>query len=201
MPKFNDLITLKLPPQNRIEKTDGRYEKHLTEAAVMLSYAMYLFEQHSGLEKIEIHPDGEHGKQFDIRGWLEKQKYMLIEPEGRTHYGGKYVKGKNSIHVSLKPGLGDVVANLENTKIVAECKGGIINTRHPGQKSKLRRGLCEAVGLLMSRELSGEEHFAVVPYTNDTQILASRMVTRCKRAGIYILFVHQNGKITSPSDK
>jgi hypothetical protein len=34
-----------------------------------------------------------------------------------------------------------------------QCKGGIINTRHPGQVSPLYRGLCETVGLLTATRL------------------------------------------------
>jgi hypothetical protein len=152
MSNANDLITLREPPPNRVDKTEGGLEKHFTEASVMLAYITYLMDQHPELDGIEIHPDGEHGKKFDIRGWLERRGYMLVEPQGSTTYGGRYDNGDRSILVSLKPGQGDVVGQLNNSKIVAECKGGIINTKHAGQKSKLRRGLCEAVGLLMSRE-------------------------------------------------
>ena len=180
MPYANDLITLREPPPNRVDKTEGGLEKHFTEVAVMLAYVTYLMDQHPELDGIEIHPDGEHGKQFDIRGWLERRGYKLVEPQGSTTYGGRYDNGDRSVLVSLQPGQGDVVGQLISTKIVAECKGGIINTKHAGQKSKLRRGLCEAVGLLMSREETGERHYAVVPLTDDTQRLADQMRPRCR---------------------
>ena len=44
--------------------------------------------------------------------------------------------------VNPKSGLGDVVARTGDTVISAECKGGIINSRHAGAVSKLYRGLC-----------------------------------------------------------
>jgi len=195
MPNANDLITLREPPPNRVDKTEGGLEKHFTEAAVMLAYITYLMDQHPELDGIEIHPDGEHGKQFDIRGWLERRGYKLVEPQGSTTYGGRYDNGDRSILVSLKPGQGDVVGQLNSSKIVAECKGGIINTKHAGQKSKLRRGLCEAVGLLMSRENTGERQYAVVPLTDDTQRLAGQMRSRCRKAGIEIALIREDGML------
>src|SRR4051794_37730149 len=61
-----------------------------------------------------------------------------------------------------KSGLGDVVADVGDHVVAAECKGGIINTRHPGQVSRLYRGLCETVGLLMATPSQGRQG-AVVP--------------------------------------
>jgi hypothetical protein len=187
---FHDLITSRPPPANRIAKTEGDFELHFTEAAVMLAFAFHLLENDSNLQVVELHPDGEHGKQFDIRSWLEGRDYNLIKPEGTTSYGGLYSNGERS---------GDVVAETEAGKIVAECKGGIINTKHPGQKSRLRRGLCEAVGLLMTRPLEGERQFAVVPKTNDTEIVAKRMSARSNAAGIGILLVEDDGTVSKVS--
>lgn len=195
MPNTNDLITLREPPPNRVGKTEGGLEKHFTEAAVMLAFITYLMDQHPELDRIEIHPDGEHGKRFDIRGWLERRGYKLVEPLGSTNYGGRYDKGDRSILVSLRPGQGDVVGQLNKSKIVAECKGGIINTKHAGQKSRLRRGLCEAVGLLMSRRNAGEKQYAVVPLTDDTQRLSEQMRPRCRKAGIEIALIREDGMI------
>jgi len=193
--KNDDLITLREPPEKRVSKTDGLFEKHFSEAAVMLAYAANLFESHSDLVSLEVHPDGEHGKRFDIRGWLERRGFKLIEPQGKTSYGGLYKNGKRSVLVSLKPGEGDVVAELGSGLLVAECKGGVINTRHSGQKSRLRSGLCEIVGLLMSRKNEGEKQVAVVPQTNDTERLADRMRKRCEKAGIEIVLLRENGAI------
>jgi len=196
---LQDLMTSKPPPTNRVQKTEGDLERHFTEAAVMLAFAFHLFDADSKLQRVEIHPDGEHGKQFDIRSWLEGRGYNLKQPEGKTSYGGLYVNGERSVYVSLKPGLGDVVAVYGADKIVAECKGGIINTKHPGQKSRLRKGLCETVGLLMTRPLEGEKQFAVVPRTNDTETVAKRMCTRANLAGIGILLAEDDGTILEVS--
>jgi hypothetical protein len=81
MPNANDLITLRKSPPNRVDKTEGGLEKHLTEPAVMLAYITYLMEQHPGLDGIEIHPDGEHGKQFD--GEPGGQSYIIHFTQGQ----------------------------------------------------------------------------------------------------------------------
>ena len=49
--------------------------------------------------------------------------------------------------------------------------------------SKLRRGLYEAVGLLMVRP-EDERQIAVVPYTNTTLQLAQNIINRTNKIGI-----------------
>lgn len=188
-----DFVTLRDPPANRITKTDGPKEQHFSEAAVMLAYIFHLINAHPEIDGLEIHPDGEHGKRFDIRQFLESRGYGLKEPQGSTDYGGIYEGNGRTILVSLKPGLGDVVGSLAGLKIIAECKGGVLNTRHPGQKSRLRQGLCEVVGLLMSRSTDGEKHHAVVPHTEETERLARKLRPRCKEAGIEIVLMNGEG--------
>ncbi|MDZ7686952.1 MAG: hypothetical protein U5O39_20015 [Gammaproteobacteria bacterium] len=190
-----DLITVKTPPPKRVAKAEGGVEWHFTEAAVMLAYAVHLFEVDSSLKVVEVHPDGEHGKQFDIRSWLEKRGFELLRPEGSTNYGGEYSDGTRTIYVSLRSGLGDVVAKSNDHTILAECKGGIINSKHAGQKSRLRRGLCEAVGLLMSRPLGSLKQFAVVPATPDAEALAAKLSERCKLVGIGICLIDAEGGV------
>jgi hypothetical protein len=63
---FEDLIVELEPPTNRRGKCSGETERHLTEAAVMLAYAMHLLRTVPGLTTIELHPDGEHAKRFEI---------------------------------------------------------------------------------------------------------------------------------------
>jgi hypothetical protein len=195
MKTYEDLIDKRVPPESRKNKTDGSMEHHLTEAAVLLAFSMHLFETVPGLREIEIHPDGEHGKRFDIRGWLEKHGFQHTKAVGSTQYGGVYNDGERTIVVSLKPGLGDVVALTDRQKIIAECKGGILNTRHPGLKSRLRSGLCEVVGLLMSRDPGQERNVAVVPCTEGTSRLAQKMIDRCRIAGIEIALIQADGQV------
>jgi hypothetical protein len=193
------LITLHPAPPNRAAHCDAGMEHHLTEGAVMLAFAMHLLRTVPGIQEIAIHPDGEHGKRFDFEGWLHRSGFRKISSTGTTSYGGTYRSAAGqTLTVHPASGLGDVVARCGNgLTYVAECKGGIINTRHAGQVSKLRRGLCEAVGLSLARAIEdGTEQFAVVPHTRVTEELARRMTPRVRTAGVRIALVDGKGRIT-----
>lgn len=162
----------------------------------MLAYAMHLLCTQDTLH-VRIHPDGMHGRQFDIAGWLLRREFAKVSSIGSTAYGGVYRNAAGQrITVSPKPGLSDVVAEVGNQIVSAECKGGIINTRHAGQVSRLYKGLCEAVGLLMTTPPEGRQ-VAVVPRTEATLRLAKRLVPRCALAGIEIALVGSCGEITN----
>jgi hypothetical protein len=191
---FDDLITELPPPPNRLGKSDHDREHHLYEGAVMVAYAMHLLRTQATNE-VRIHPDGEHGKQFSLSDWLARHGFACVSRSGRTPYGGTYKDAEGrAIIVNPKSGLGDVVAKVGDTVISAECKGGIINTRHSGQVSRLYRGLCETVGLLMASPSPGRQ-VAVVPYTESTFRLANRLAPRCALAGIEIALVKSRGEI------
>ena len=191
---FDDLVTALKPPPNRIGKSDGEHEHHLYEGAVMVAYAMHLLRT-QGTRQVRIHPDGEHGKQFDFAGWLARRGFVKCSSIGSTAYGGDYRNEVGqAITVNPKSGVGDVVAEIGNETLSAECKGGIINTRHAGQVSRLYRGLCETVGLLMATPSQGRQD-AVVPLTGSTLRLAERLAPRCALAGIEIALVGCRGEV------
>jgi hypothetical protein len=191
---LNDLIIERDPPENRQGTCLGPKERHLPEAAVMLAYAMHLFQTVPGVSTVDLHPDGQHGKQFEIKKWLSANGFNLTEPRGRTNYCGTYVRERQTVVVTSTPGKCDVVAETEAGKIVAECKGGIVNTKHAGQKSRLRKGLCEAVGLLMVLPKGGRQ-VAVVPKTAVTADLGKKIAPRANEAGIEIALVGEQGQV------
>jgi hypothetical protein len=106
----DDLIVELDPPENRQGKCVGRKERHLTEAAVMLAYGKHLLRTVPDLNMVELHPDGEHGKRFDIARWLLAGGFVLTEPHGTTSYCGKYIRDQQVIIVKSIPGKGDVLA-------------------------------------------------------------------------------------------
>lgn len=169
---FDDLITYSAPPPNRAGKCDGEQEHHMPEGAVMVAFAMHLLRTAPGV--------AEHGKRFDFQGWLGKRGFIRKSSMGTTQYGGVYANADGQrVVVNPSSGRGDVVADAGGISIVAECKGGIINTRHSGQLSRLRQGLCETVGLsLASPVITGRRQIAVVPRTKATETLAQRMADR-----------------------
>lgn len=191
---FEDLVIALSPPPNRVGKSDGDQEHHLYEGAVMLAYAMHLLRTED-TRHIRVHPDGEHGKQFDFAAWLQRRGFIKVSTIGTTSYGGTYRNATGQeITVQPKSGLGDVVAEVGNHIISAECKGGIINTRHSGQVSRLYKGLCETVGMLMATPSQGRQ-VAVVPFTEGTLRLAKRLAPRCALAGIEIALVGSRGDV------
>jgi len=166
----------------------------LYEGAVMVAYAMHLLRA-EGARDVRIHPDGEHGKQFDFSGWLELRDFIKASSLGTTAYGGVYRNTLGqTVTVHPKSGLGDVVAQVGDLILSAECKGGIINTRHSGQVSRLYKGLCETVGMLMATPSPGRQ-VAVVPLTDGTRRLAERLAPRCALAGIEIALVGSRGQV------
>jgi hypothetical protein len=183
---FDDLVTHRAPPPNRIGTCEGDTEWHLPEGAVIMAFAMHLLRTVPGLREVSVHPDGEHGKRFDFQGWLGKRGFALKAAAGKTSYGGTYASPDGqTVIVNPSSGRGDVAAAGEGFRIVAECKGGIINTRHPGQLSRLRQGLCETVGLsLASPAVDKRRQFAVVPRTKVTESLARRLFIRATAGDI-----------------
>jgi hypothetical protein len=187
-------IDIREAPVKRQAHCEGGKEHHLPEGAVMVAFGLYLLE--NGASEVYLHPDGEHAKRHDLKASLEAHRFHHATTQGSTKYAGLYTRGNQTITIIPKSGLGDVVARINGTTVVAECKGGVVNSRHAGQLSRLRRGLCEAVGLLIARPLNDERHVAVVPATNLCRTLAFRMLPRATAAGIEIALVSGNGEVT-----
>jgi hypothetical protein len=191
---FDDLLTALAPPPNRVGKSAGDHEHHLYEGAVMIAYAMHLLRT-EGADHVRVHPDGEHGKQFDFSNWLGRRQFRKTSSIGTTAYGGVYENhAGQTITINPRSGLGDVVAAIGDRVISAECKGGIINTKHPGQVSRLYKGLCETVGMLMATPSQGRQ-VAVVPLTDSTLRLAQRLAPRSALAGIEVALVGGRGEV------
>jgi hypothetical protein len=192
---LTNLVLREFPPLKRrgfSPPEHGNHEHRLSEAAVMLAFANYLFEQ--GATEVTINPDGMHGKQFKIRDWLLDNGYVHESSHGRTDCGGIYTNGSRRLRVWLRPGQGDVSGTVGNRVVVAECKGGVFNSSHNGVRSSLRSGLREAIGSLMERP-KDERNIAVVPDSEETRKFAERAAERATKAGIEIALVTEYGEI------
>ena len=159
----------------------------------MLAVARWMFEL--GARKVCLHPDGMHAKQFDICGWLQKRGFEKVVAKGNTRDAGSYVCGHQSVEVEFTPRLGDVLAEVKGRRFMVETKGGIINTRHAGQKSKLRKHLYEAVGMLLDSRNHADRLIAAVPLHPVTQKIARRMAKRCFDAGVEIALISGEGDV------
>ncbi len=188
------LLTKKHPTDaKRIKGCENGVEYHLTEPAVMLTVAQWLFAQ--GAHHVSIRPDGMHLKQFDVRAWLETKGFVKTENRGKTSQGGLYRLNDLSIEVIPKSGLGDVTAEVDGKSIEVETKGGCINSTHAGQVSKLRKGLAEAVGQAIGSPRQPDRLMAIVPEHDETRKVADRMIDRCLRAGVEIALASEDGSI------
>ncbi len=188
----------KTPPKGRAPKTDGDFERHLYEAAVMLAMAQWMFVK-LGAKKVCVYPDGMHVRYFCIRSWLENEGFKKTGSIGTTPEGGTYIRNDQTLVVEFQPGRGDVVGEDEQgSRVVVEAKGGIVNTRHPGQKSKLRKHLYEAVGMLLAGSYDTADRLIVAaPFHRETETIANKMMQskRFLDTEIEIALVCENGSI------
>ncbi len=148
-----------------------------------------------GAEGVEIHPDGMHVQHFDMCEWLASAGFEKVAASGRTREAGRYARNRQSLTVDFPPGRGDVAGDVRGCQIVVEAKGGCINTRHPGQVSKLRKHLYEAVGRLVDDHAGADRLIAAVPRHKVTESIAQRMSRRCSRIGIEIALVSGDGEV------
>jgi hypothetical protein len=62
---FDDLVVQTLPPESVRERPRAELSIGATKRAVMVAYAMHLLRT-TAARHVRIHPDGEHGRQFDF---------------------------------------------------------------------------------------------------------------------------------------
>lgn len=192
MPMF---VTDYIPPEKRRAFVVGGVERRFTEAAVMLAYALHLLECAKSEATVAIHPDGEHAKIFDIVRFMVLLGFTRAAPLGRTPYGGRYVRGAQTLIINPTSGKGDVVGEVDGRRVVAECKGGVVNSSHNGQRSRTRKGMSELIGQLMILPANGDRHVAVLPETYDTARLAPILAVRCAQVGIEIALIREDGSV------
>lgn len=187
---FDDLIVERSPTAGA---PASEIDRHFYEGAVMLAYTMHLLRTEP-VREVKIHPDGQHARQVDFPGWLAKRGFHRIA-SARTSFAGTFenVEGRRIV-VHPQSGLSDVTAEANGIVIEAECKGGAVQTRHPGRLSRLDKSLCEIVGRLMSKPAVGRQ-VAVMPRTDVTLRLARKLAIRCAAAGIEIALVGPRGDV------
>jgi hypothetical protein len=187
---FDDLIVERPPTAGApLDEPD----RHFYEGAVMLAYAMHLL-QTEPVREVKIHPDGQHARQVDFPGWLEKHGFRRVAT-ARTPFAGSFEDAEGRrIVVHPRSRLSDVTADAKGMMIEAECKGGAIETRHPGRLSKLDKSLCEIVGRLMMKP-PGSRLVAVMPKTEVTLRMGRKLAPRCAAAGIWIALVGPRGEV------
>ena len=188
-------VTKRKPPASRAAKCDGRYEHQLSEMGVILAVAEWLFID--GAETVCIYPDGMHPKGFNTTQWLKESGFTKREARGNdaTALAGRYQRGHQTLEIFFRSGRGDVTATVRGTPVLVETKGGCINTSHSGQVSKLRRGLHEAVGMLVGRGASAGRRIAAIPRHKTIEKVAKEIAPHCIATGVEIMLVSGDGNI------
>jgi hypothetical protein len=187
---FDDLIVERAPTAGA---PPHKLDRHFYEGAVMLAYAMHLLRTEP-VREVRLHPDGQHARQIDFPDWLLKRGFRRVAV-ARTPFAGTFEDADGrQIVIHPQAGLSDVTADANGVIIEAECKGGAIETNHPGRLSRLDKSLCEIIGRLMSKPRRGRQ-VAVMPRTKVTLRRAGMLAPRCAAAGIEIALVGERGEV------
>jgi hypothetical protein len=125
-------------------------------------------------------------------GWEQ-----IKEPQvGRNAWTGAYRRGDKTIRVHSRPGEGDVVAQVNGRRIIAECKKGPL-VRKPGSPEYPL--LTTALGQALLFDVSADDIVvAAVPDTPVFRKLAETWRSRplVRRAGIQLALVHRDGTVS-----
>lgn len=173
----------------------------MPEAEVSLRLAFYLSTKITSGSEISVAIDGAQvqvgGREiFPIVEFLISEHWTQTRQEGRNLWQGSYERRGRIIVIHARPGGGDVVANIGQRTVVAECKGGPL-IKKPGSKEypKLR----EAIGQLMTAPeiRPGDFPVAVVPATTTFRRLVSKWASRplILRSGLSFALVSRDGTV------
>jgi hypothetical protein len=173
----------------------------MPEAEVSLRLAFHLSRMDTSGSKISVAIDGAQVRNgedeiFPIVKFLACEQWAQTGQEGRNPWQGSYESKGKIIVIHARPGGGDVVANIGQRTVFAECKGGPL-IKKPGSKEypKLR----EAIGQLMTAPeiRPGDFPVAVVPATTTFRRLASEWASSplILRSGISFALVSRDGAV------
>jgi hypothetical protein len=64
------------------------------------------------------------GQFFDIAAFLSANRWKLVRQEGQRSWHSVYARREQQLHINSVSGTADVLLELGNRRVVAECKGG-----------------------------------------------------------------------------
>ena len=76
---------------------------------------------------------------FDIASFLAARDWSLSAQKGTRPWHGAYTRNDQALHISSTSGAADVVLQLGNRRMVAECKGGPLEKRHGSPEYRILR--------------------------------------------------------------
>lgn len=133
---------------------------------------------------------------FEIESFLAGNGWKLVRQDGKRPWHGVYARRRQELRISSKSGAADVVLQLGDRRVVAECKGGPL-VKKPG--SPERRILTEALGqALIWNALPKDLIIAAVPDTPAFRSLVGSWQQRplVRNAGIQLALVARDGAVS-----
>ncbi len=181
----------------------GLQADRMSEAEVVLRLAAFILSLTGSGAMASVAIDGASirvggGVIFDIgrfmagTGWEQTKKPQV----GRNAWTGTYRRGDKTIRVHSRPGEGNVVATIDNRRIVAQCTKGPL-VRKPGRAEHSL--LTTALGEALLFDIGGDDIVvAAVPDTPVFRVLAETWRRRplVRRAGIRIALVARDGAVS-----
>jgi hypothetical protein len=173
----------------------------MTEGEVALLLADHFLRLPHAEPTVTVAIDGavvettKHGRLFEIETFLSHLRWRLVEQRGKRPWHGAYTRDAQQLHLSSTSGVGDVVVQIANRRIVAECKGGpLIKVKG----SKEHRILKEAIGQAVVSENNEDMPIVAVPDTPPFRLLAESWQQRplIRKLGLQIVLVAQDGGVS-----
>jgi hypothetical protein len=105
-------------------------QAQMSEAEVAIRLAEYLLSLPNAADHATLAIDGaviasvDRGRIFEIEQFLAANRWQLGQQEGKREWHGAYSRGGKQLHINSIAGTGDVVVQVGNRRVIAECKGG-----------------------------------------------------------------------------
>jgi hypothetical protein len=173
----------------------------MPEAEVSLRLAFHLLDLPGSQRVARVAIDGAQVKVgrdriFPIVAFLAETGWTQVRQRGSNAWQGDYVNGDQHLIIHSRPGVGDVVMQVGDQRVRAECKGGPL-VRSPSSQEYpiLRRALGQVI--TVQQVDRGDVLLVAVPQSPKLRELASRWrdAPLVQRAGIQIVLVGRDGSV------
>lgn len=178
----------------------------MAEAEVSLLLAEFLLGLPGAADSVSVAIDGAgvkvHGKEvFPLEAFLKARGWTQAKRQGKTNaWTGIYTRAKQHLLIHSRSGVGDVVMQWRDRRVVAECKKGPPTDKDGSPERPL---LAAALGqCLLCDSAPADIVIAAVPDTEPFRKIAVMWRERplIRRSGIGICLVHHSGRVSGFPD-
>lgn len=136
---------------------------------------------------------------FDIATFLSGNRWKLLTQKGTRAWHGVYSRDDQEIHISSTSGAADVVLQLGNRRVVAECKGGPLIKKEGSPEYRILKELLGQA--LIWKEMPGDLLIVAVPDTPRFRKIACDWQQRplVMKTGIQVALVSLAGDVFGPN--